>query len=210
MTTMTKVATSRKTRPRGYIDQYKPQQKTMALLKDVAAVLNEYREHWPLTVRQVFYRLVGAYGYPKTELFYEKLSNHLSNARRGRLIPFTAIRDDGVSKVEITHFDDQEHFQAYVRALGEQYQRNRLANQEHHLEVWCEAGGMVYQLAKVTEPYSIKVYSSGGFDSTTARHDLAQKICRIGKPAVILHLGDYDPSGEAMFDAFAEDVAAFI
>lgn len=200
----------RQTRPRGYIDHYKPQRRTIALLNDAIAVLNEYRDHWPLTVRQIYYRLVGARGYPKTEPFYDVLTTHLSNARRGRVIPFAAIRDDGVSVVEVQHFDDMNHFHGHVRDLGERSQRNWLANQRYHIEVWCEAGGMVYQLARVVEPYSINVYSSGGFDSTTARKILADRICRIGKPAIILHLGDYDPSGDSMFDALAEDVAAFV
>ena len=208
----TEITASRQSvsRPRGYIEHYRPQQRTIVLINDAIKVLNEYHDHWPLTVRQIYYRLVGAYGYPKTEAFYEKLTTHVSNARRGRVIPFEAIRDDGVSVVEITHFNDHEQFQAYVRTLGEHYQRNRLANQEHHIEVWCEAGGMVYQLANVAEPYSIEVRSSGGFDSTTARYDLAQRICQIGKPAVILHLGDADPSGDSLFEAAAEDVAAFV
>jgi hypothetical protein len=197
-------------RPRGYIENYRPQARTVTLLRDVGSVLNEYRDHWPLTVRQIFYRLVGKYQYPKTENFYKNLGDHLSNARRGRWIPFEAIRDDGVSVVEVTHFADQEAFNRYVRDLGDGYQRDRLAGQQHHIEVWCEAGGMVYQLSDVAEPYSINVYSSGGFDSTTARKILADRICRIGKPAIILHLGDYDPSGEAMFNAFAEDVTAFV
>ena len=32
----------------------------------------------------------------------------------------------------------------------------------------------------------------------------------MGKPAVILHLGDYDPSGVSIFDSVAEDVSAFV
>jgi hypothetical protein len=64
------IATSRKTgRARGYIAAYQPQARTRVLLDDAAAVLNEYREYWPLTIRQIFYRLVGTKDYPKTETF---------------------------------------------------------------------------------------------------------------------------------------------
>jgi hypothetical protein len=31
-----------------------------------------------------------------------------------------------------------------------------------------------------------------------------------GRPTVILHLGDHDPSGETIFDAISEDVYAFL
>ncbi|MER8913410.1 hypothetical protein NKI32_06160 [Mesorhizobium sp. M0761] len=206
---MSEITPSRKTgRPKGYIANYQPQTKT--LLDAVDMVLTEYREHWPLTIRHVFYRLVGAYGYPKDESFYSKLIDHIGNARRGRVIPFNAIRDDGVVTLRMDHFDDQNHFLRHVRVLGENYHRNMLANQNLHVEVWCDAAGMLSQLFKVSREFSVQAYSSGGFDSLTAKKDLADRICEIAKPTVILHLGDYDPSGKSMFDVIAEDVSAFV
>jgi hypothetical protein len=79
-----------------------------------------------------------------------------------------------------------------------------------HIEVWCEAAGMLSQLDRVAEPFSIKVYSSGGFDSLTAKKQMAERICGIEKRAIILHLGDLDPSGVSIFDSVAEDVGAFV
>ncbi len=208
-----KITASRKTksgRPRGYIDNYKPQRKTRQLLADVQAVLAEYEQYWPLTCRQVYYRLIGAHGYPKTEDFYDNLCNHMANARRARVIPFSTIRDDGVTTYNLDHFDDEEHFLRHVRQLGQGYKRNKLAGQDLHIEVWCEAAGMMPQLYTVAEPFSINVYSSGGFDSLTAKKRLADRICEIGKRSVILHVGDYDPSGESIFDSVAADVTAFV
>jgi hypothetical protein len=211
--TVAEITASRKTdggRHRGYIADYKPQVKTLRLLDDVQAVLDEYREYWPLTCRQVYYRLIGAHGYPKTEAFYGKLCHHMANARRGRVIPFDAIRDDGVTTWTMDHFDDEEHFLRHVRQLGQSYKRNKLAGQNVHIEVWCEAAGMLPQLYNVAEPYSIRVYSSGGFDSLTAKKTLADRICANGKPTVVLHLGDFDPSGQSIFDSVAADVSAFV
>ena len=54
------------------------------------------------------------------------------------------------------------------------------------------------------------VYSSGGFDSLTAKKRLADRICAIEQRAIILHLGDFDPSGVSIFDAVAQDVEAFV
>lgn len=202
---------SRKTgRARGYITDYRPQAKTLELLEQVNAVLDEYRDYWPLTCRQIFYRLVGAHGYDKTEAAYGRLCHHMANARRGRFIRFDAIRDDGVTSYRRDHFEDRDAFLRHVRAMASNYTRDKLAGQDLHIEVWCEAGGMLPQLDDVAEPYSVRAYSSGGFDSLTAKKDLAARICRIGKPAVILHLGDFDPSGVSIFDSVAQDVAAFV
>lgn len=197
-------------RHRGYIADYNPQAKTRRLLDDVEAVLDEYRDFWPLTCRQVYYRLIGAHGYPKTETFYKNLCHHMANARRAKVIPFDAIRDDGVTTYRLDHFDGEEDFLRHVRELGENYTRNKMAAQPVHVEVWCEAAGMLPQLYRVAERYSIPVYSSGGFDSLTAKKTLADRICEKGKPTIILHLGDFDPSGQSIFDSVAADVSAFV
>lgn len=205
------ITASRKTgRARGYIENYSPQAKTLELLKQVKDVLEEYREYWPLTCRQIFYRLVGAHGYDKSESAYGRLCHHIANARRGRIIGFEAIRDDGVTTYRLDHFDDREAFLRHVRNLGRRYTRNKLTGQDLHIEVWCEAGGMLPQLHRVAKPYSVPVYSSGGFDSLTAKKNLADRICEIAKPCVILHLGDFDPSGVSIFESVAEDVSAFV
>jgi hypothetical protein len=52
-----------------------------------------------------------------------------------------------------------------------------------------------------------------GFDSLTAKHDLAKKISKIGRLvrlAGLLHVGDYDPSGVNVFNALDEDLRAFL
>lgn len=198
------------TRPRGYISDYRPQAKTRQLLDRVVAVLDEYRAYWPLTVRQIFYRLVGAYEEPKTEGFYARVCEHVANARRARLIPFQAIRDDGISVMREEHFFDADDFYATIGRMGATYTRDRLARQPMHIEVWCEAAGMVPQLATVANAYSVPVYSSSGFDSLTAKKTLAARIAQVSRPTIILHLGDYDPSGEAIFRSAAEDVRAFV
>jgi len=198
------------TRARGYITEYNPQAKTLTLLAQANAVLAEYRAYWPLTCRQVFYRLVGAHGYDKCESAYARLCHHLANARRARLVPFDAIRDDGVTNYHRDHFEDRDAFLRHVRRMGETYTRDKLADQPYHIEAWCEAAGMLPQLDDVAEVFSVRAYSSGGFDSLTAKKDLADRICAVGKPTVILHLGDFDPSGEAIFECVAEDVAAFV
>lgn len=198
------------TRNKGYKHPYNPQKKTLILLEQVNLVLDEYRDYWPLTCRQIFYRLVGAHDFDKTEGAYERLLNHLANARRGRVIPFEAIRDDGVTTYAINHYEDHDHFMRHVRQLGKEYKRNKLASQDAHVEVWCEAAGMLPQLDDIAREYSIKTFSSGGFDSLTTKKDLANRIIQQNKFTYILHLGDYDPSGESIFNSGAEDVRAFV
>ncbi len=52
--------------------------------------------------------------------------------------------------------------------------------------------------------------SSGGYDSVSHKHDLAQLIARSDRPVTILHVGDLDPSGEDMFSNLSKDLSAFV
>ncbi len=87
------------TRVKGFAP-WKPQKRTEPLLKDIERVLVEYRQYLPLTVRQVFYRLVGK-GYEKSENFYETVQDKCNRARRCGRISFQSIRDDGVSRMPV-------------------------------------------------------------------------------------------------------------
>ena len=111
-------------------------------------------------------QLVGAYSYDKTEQAYARLCEHLVRARRAQMIPFDAIRDDGTVELVPQTFDGPADFWAGVRDDLKHYSRNRQAGQAQRIELWCEAAGMAPQLQRVAFPYSVPVYSTGGFSST--------------------------------------------
>lgn len=198
------------TRPRGFLLDYQPVRKTVALLEQVDAVLVEYRDYLPLTLRQVFYRLVGAHGFEKTEQAYGRLCEAMSNARRGRRVSFDAIRDDGLTTLAPDAFSGMPDFWQAVLETANSYRLRRLDGQARELEVWVEAGGMASQIEKAVGEFGVTVYSSGGFDSLTVKHAAARRIAVRERKTVVLHVGDYDPSGLALFEAAQEDVSAFV
>ena len=185
-----------RTRPRGFAS-WSPRQETLGLLARVNAVLGEYQDHLPLTLRQIFYRLVGAHGYEKTEQAYARLGEHLVRARRARLVPMEAIRDDGGTTITPNMWANGEEYFAAVRA------------QAGELMLTPEAAGMAPQLARVASPFGITVMSSGGFESLTEKYQFAEELAKDDRPAEILSIGDHDPSGVSMFAAYLEDVEAF-
>jgi hypothetical protein len=196
-------------RPRGYAD-WRPQRKTRDLLGQVEVVLSEYSEHLPLTVRQVFYRLVGGYGYDKTEQAYERLCNHLVRARRARMISFDVLRDDGVSVMDGSWYGEVADFHDHVRREADRYRRDKQSGQDVYVELWCEAVGMMPQLQRVAEGYSVPVFSCGGFASLSAVRLIADRVSARPVPTMLLHVGDYDPSGESIFEAMTDDASAFL
>lgn len=200
-------------RPKGYAP-WSPRTETRRVIGQIEDVLTEYRDYLPMTNRQIFYRLVGAFSYPKTERGYANLCEYLSRARRSGVIPFESIRDDGISVMAANHYVDEDHFYEQVRELGESFTVDKLALQKTEVRIYCEAAGLLPQIARVGRRYSVPVYSCSGFDSLTAKHELATD-CALGftyrgKRTAIIHLGDFDPSGVSIFDSMTEDVRAFV
>lgn len=185
---------------------YKPLGKRKRILGHVREVLETYSSLLPLTVRQIYYRLVATHPeYPKEQKFYRTLVNTLALARRGGLIDFDAIRDDGVRTEHCgTGFRSLDDFKEYIGHYARGYTRDKHMDQPRQVFVLCEAAGMVPQIVRACGDYPVTVKSSGGMDSVTAKYDLARECSR--KDSVVLHVGDYDPTGLSIFHQLALDV----
>jgi hypothetical protein len=197
------------TRVRG-MARWEPRAATIKLLDTVQSILVEYRSYLPMTVRQIFYRLVGAHGYDKTEQAYARLGEHLNRARRASLIEFDAIRDDGSDIQTKIGWDNAADLIETWRNDAETFRLDRQQGQPQRLLFMVEAAGMQPMVAGFTAPFSIPVIPSGGFDSTTAKYRLAVGLGEHGGPTEVLHIGDHDPSGVHLFSSMAEDVDALI
>jgi len=210
---MTETVTGRTytaTRVRGFAP-WTPRQDTLDLLAKINGIFTEYSAQLPLTNRQIFYRLVGAHGYDKTEKAYARLCELLNRARRAGLVPFEYIRDDGTISRSPGGWNSERYFWPSVRAWAENFELRKGLDQPTYTELWVEASGMVPQAAAVAHDYGITVYSAGGFNGLTDKHETAQRLAREmrDRPVVVLHVGDYDPSGCAIIDSLAQDIEAF-
>jgi hypothetical protein len=196
------------TRVRGFAE-WSPRPDTLDVISRVQDILRRYRAQLPLTNRQIFYILVGSdAGYPKTERAYARLCEYLNRARRAQMISFSAIRDDGTQSTGGAGWDSPAQWWRGVRYSARNYQHDLTDGQPYHVELWVEAGGMVPQAAAVAGDYGITTYSAGGFNGLTDKHETAERLARQDRPSIVLHAGDYDPSGLSIIDALAEDVTA--
>ena len=201
--------TSRKTtRPRGFAP-WTPKGESLELVQQVRKVLSLFRAYLPVTIRQVFYRLVSTVGYPKDEKSYSRLCDILNRARRAGLIDWDDFRDDGFQRSRMSSFDSPSDWAEAVLHSARSYRLDRQQGQDRRLVVWCEAAGMVPQLERVAKEFSVPVLCSGGFDSVTAKHSVAVEWASMGD-VTVLHLGDHDPSGVHMFGSLDEDIRAFL
>jgi hypothetical protein len=196
------------TRVRGFAPWH-PQAKTAEKLRAVRAVLAEYRDYLPMTNRQVYYRLIGRGVIDdRGRAASDSLDEILNRARRAGLISFDAIRDDGLVAYGVDYVSGPEKFIDRARRLIDDYALDPMEEQPRRILILCEAAGMTPMLAGVANPYGVDVLSSGGFDSTTIKYDLAMRLR--GKPSLVFHIGDYDPSGVHLFTSLVEDVSGFL
>lgn len=130
------------------------------------------------------------------------------------LIPFQWIRDERGKTHEVTSFEDADDFTESLMNWIEHLQMDRREGQPELLEIWCEAAGMVPLMREIAQPFGLRVSSGGGYDSVTAKHKLAQRVAnhfrQTRQATRVLHIGDFDPSGEGMFHTLEEDVGEMV
>ena len=197
------------TRNRGFLEAYTPKPETVMLIAEVNKILVDEADYLPLTLRQIFYRLVVKELIDKTETSYKRMCETVGQARRGKMIGMDDIRDDGFRKNDAEGWKSKEAMINTFRHHAKTFTLDRQAGQAQRIIVWCEAGGMIPQLQRVANDYSIPVYSSGGFDSITTQHAMGKLFSEDVTNALVLHIGDHDPSGVHMFSALEQNVVAF-
>ncbi len=169
------------------------------MLAAIRAILNE--SDGQITVRHLFYRLVGLRVIPKTERAYKSLCGHLSKWRRSEEIPWSAFSDNTRWHIR------QETFQGVKDALkntAENYRRNLWATQPYYVEVWVEKDAIAGIVADTANSFGVPVFVCRGFASLSSLYSAAntfREATNAGKSALIYHLGDHDPSGVAAGDS---------
>ena len=196
-------------RPRGFIENWNPRDATRTLVENVSTILDDNADILPLTLRQIFYMLVTGYDYDKTEQAYKRLCETMNKARRAQWISMQKIRDDGLRRETPQGWDSEQQILEVFRSYGSRFRLNRQEGQPTHLMVWCEAAGMLPQLATYCKDFGVPVLSSGGFDSVTTKHNFAYEAADYSE-VEILHIGDHDPSGVHMCSSLDEDLSAFV
>ena len=186
---------------------------TRSCFKKASDVIDSLAAYWPLTLRQVYYRLVAAGEIKNNRNEYQKLSRILSKARIDELIPWRVIEDRTRRFLSPVVWKDSKRFvNDQMHGLLHGYRRNLMQTQPLALEVWIEKDALWRIAYGVAHPYCVPVVVARGFCSMTFKNECRDRAVLNDmnhKKTVILYFGDLDPSGwemlPAMLKTFRED-----
>jgi hypothetical protein len=160
-------------------------------------------EQQPMTLRQLFYRLVSVPLLANTPGDYSKLSRILTGARERGEIPYEWIVDRSRQTYSVDAWHDPA---AYADSVRISYRRNYWQDQPAHVEVWTEKDAIIGSIKPVADRWGVTIRVTRGFMSTTRVHEIAETFARIDKRIRVLYLGDHDPSGRCIEEDAARRV----
>ena len=173
--------------------------KTQDLLDQIVTIIQEYEDMgYRLTVRQLYYQLVSRDIIPNNLRAYQKTSSILTDARMTGTIDWNTIEDRVRNSIMPGEFDN---ISAFISAAINSYRKYRWEDQDHYVEVIVEKEALAGILEPMTKKYHVMLFLNKGYSSTSAMHDMSQRITEqnnSGKESHILYLGDHDPSGMDM------------
>jgi hypothetical protein len=169
--------------------------KTTRLIDAAITVLENEN---PMTVRQLFYRLVSVGEIENCLRAYQRVSKAMTKARNDDRIDFEWIVDRSRPNYEATTWEGLEE---YGETVLHGYRRDNWQDQPRHVELWCEKDAIVGSIEEITDKWAIPLRALRGFNSTTNVHQIAKSFQyknAAKKQVVVFYLGDWDPSGEAI------------
>lgn len=165
------------------------------------------RREQPMTIRQLYYRLVSIAVIEKTETEYKSTVVRLTGEmRREGIIPFAWIADNTRwMRKPRTHSSLDEA----LRRTAATYRRSVWDNQDAYVELWLEKDALAGVLWEVTASWDVPLMVTRGFASLSFLHAAAEAIRSKDKPTYLYYFGDHDPSGLAITDRVERDIRGF-
>lgn len=179
-----------------YRDDPHLSKKNIELLQIINEIIDDYAaDNFKLTLRELYYELVGKVIIPNVQAEYSKLSRLLTKGRMAGLVNWDAI-EDRLRKPDLLYWviDIPDALQDTI----DQYRLNRQRGQKNYLEIWTEKDALSGILQRLAHHYHIRLVVNRGYSSCTAMHEAFKRLGRAEEneqKLIILYVGDHDPSG---------------
>ena len=171
-------------------------------LEAVKVVLEEYDEYKPLTLRTIYYRLVGRGIIDNNLSQYQELCNLLVWAREAGEISWEDIEDRTRRFYVYSHYINivdfiESEIEGFLNP-GD-YKPDLQYGQPRHIEVWVEKEALSGVFISAAFQYGVSVLPMRGYGSATILNDYVNRLAKKDKEGIILYFGDFDPSGRNIF-----------
>src|SRR5690349_15811011 len=180
-----------------FAPRYRGEAKATKMLIETATAILEQQN--PMTVRQLFYRLVGVGQIDNTQGEYHRVSRFMVKARRDGRCDYDWIVDRSRPTYSPNVWQDAAQ---YFETVKKAYRRDYWQDQPCHCEVWTEKDAIIGSIEPITNALGVTVRVFRGFSSETRVHDIYEIIGDIArtKDVHIFYLGDHDPSTRGIED----------
>ena len=163
--------------------------KNRALADDAVSILKHER---PMTLRQLYYRLVSADALRNSPAEYKRLGAIMTRVREAGAIPRTWLVDHTRSTLKPSSWSGLADFGDSVRDC---YRKNFWASMAHHVEIFVEKDAVAGTIQPVTNAHDVALRVCRGYSSISFAGEIADFWAQIEKPVFAYYLGDFDPSG---------------
>jgi hypothetical protein len=82
-----------------------------------------------------------------------------------------------------------------MASVVHQYRTDKWADQACHVEVWIEKEALTGVIAGICRELEVPYFACRGYVSQSEVWRAAKRFEKMDKPAIVIHLGDHDPSG---------------
>ena len=183
---------------------------SLDVIEQANEIIAEYLDQgFRLTLRQLYYQFVARALIPNTQRSYKRLGSIVSDGRRAGMIDWDAIEDRTRNLRSLATWNGPEEI---VGACASQFRIDRWADQPCRVEVWIEKDALIGVVEGICEEWRVPYFSCRGYTSDSEIWGAAQRLAAHlsnGQRALVLHLGDHDPSGIDMTRDIRDRLALF-
>jgi hypothetical protein len=176
-----------------------PYAKTRKLIARADDILTHYYRDgagFPLTLRQLFYKLVAENAIANTPAEYERLGQVMSDARYRGQIDWDMLIDRTRTMINYPFREDEREA---IRVEARRMLLDPWPRQKTRVEVWVEKDAAIGTITAVCKELRVPYGSTRGYHSTSSVKEGASRIFDVltggDQRLLALHLADHDPSG---------------
>ena len=146
----------------------------------------------PMTLRQLYYRLISAGQLRNAQAEYKRLGVVMTRVREDGAVPRTWLVDHTRATLKPSSWSGLADFGDDVRRC---YRKDFWAAQEHDLHIFVEKDAVAGTIQPISREYDVPLHVCRGYASISFAGEIADHWAETEKAIHAFYLGDYDPSG---------------